>query len=206
MWLSLRVAVPLAVITGLALSTTSGPAAAATLTFSANLNGATEIPPTGSPGTGFAAITVDTVADTMTVFESFTGLGSPTTASHIHCCLAQPATVGVATQVPSFVNFPTGVMSGSFTQTLNMTLASSYNPVFEAANGGTPASAFAALLAGMVAGESYINIHTQQFTGGEIRGILTETPLPGALPLFATGIGALGLLGWRRKRKAQAVA
>jgi hypothetical protein len=30
------------------------------------------------------------------------------------------------------------------------------------------------------------------------------TPLPAALPLFATGIGALGLLGWRRKRKAQA--
>jgi hypothetical protein len=32
------------------------------------------------------------------------------------------------------------------------------------------------------------------------------TPLPAALPLFATGIGALGLLGWRRKRKAKAVA
>jgi hypothetical protein len=32
------------------------------------------------------------------------------------------------------------------------------------------------------------------------------TPLPAALPLFATGIGGLGLLGWRRKRKAQAVA
>ena len=31
------------------------------------------------------------------------------------------------------------------------------------------------------------------------------TPLPAALPLFATGLGALGLLGWRRKRKAQAV-
>jgi hypothetical protein len=30
------------------------------------------------------------------------------------------------------------------------------------------------------------------------------TQLPAALPLFATGLGALGLLGWRRKRKAAA--
>jgi hypothetical protein len=29
-------------------------------------------------------------------------------------------------------------------------------------------------------------------------------PIPGTLPLFATGLGALGLLGWRRKRKAAA--
>jgi hypothetical protein len=27
------------------------------------------------------------------------------------------------------------------------------------------------------------------------------TPIPAALPLFATGLGALGLFGWRRKRK-----
>jgi hypothetical protein len=32
------------------------------------------------------------------------------------------------------------------------------------------------------------------------------TPLPAALPLFATGFGALGLLGWRRKRKVSALA
>src|SRR5262245_34927671 len=31
-------------------------------------------------------------------------------------------------------------------------------------------------------------------------------PLPAALPLFATGLGALGLLGWRRKKKAAALA
>jgi hypothetical protein len=30
------------------------------------------------------------------------------------------------------------------------------------------------------------------------------TPLPAALPLFATGLGLTGLLGWRRKRKASA--
>jgi hypothetical protein len=33
---------------------------------------------------------------------------------------------------------------------------------------------------------------------------VSEVPLPAALPLFATGLGALGLLGWRRKRKALA--
>jgi hypothetical protein len=32
----------------------------------------------------------------------------------------------------------------------------------------------------------------------------TTTPLPAALPLFATGLGAMGLFGWRRKRKAAA--
>ena len=35
---------------------------------------------------------------------------------------------------------------------------------------------------------------------------IQETPLPAALPLFAGGLGALGVLGWRRKRKAQAAA
>ena len=30
----------------------------------------------------------------------------------------------------------------------------------------------------------------------------SQVPLPAALPLFATGLGALGLLSWRRKRKA----
>jgi hypothetical protein len=32
------------------------------------------------------------------------------------------------------------------------------------------------------------------------------TPLPAALPLFASGLGALGLLGWRKKRKKVAAA
>jgi len=32
------------------------------------------------------------------------------------------------------------------------------------------------------------------------------TPLPAALPLFATGLGALGLLRWRRRRKSAGLA
>ena len=41
---------------------------------------------------------------------------------------------------------------------------------------------------------------------GDFNNITTAsaaTPLPAALPLFASGLGALGLLGWRRKRKAR---
>ena len=38
--------------------------------------------------------------------------------------------------------------------------------------------------------------------------IPSSVPLPATLPLFSTGLGVLGLLGWRRKRKnaARAVA
>jgi hypothetical protein len=43
-------------------------------------------------------------------------------------------------------------------------------------------------------------------TGLNLLGDNPPVPLPTALPLLATGIGALGLLGWRRKRKAQAGA
>ncbi len=39
-------------------------------------------------------------------------------------------------------------------------------------------------------------------TGADV----SATPLPATLPLFATGLGALSLLGWRRKRKAAAIA
>jgi len=45
-----------------------------------------------------------------------------------------------------------------------------------------------------------------------VRGIVSgeaiaaTTPLPAALPLFASGLGGLGLLGWRRKRKKAALA
>lgn len=33
---------------------------------------------------------------------------------------------------------------------------------------------------------------------------VAQTPLPAALPLFASGLGAMGLFGWRRKRKKAA--
>jgi hypothetical protein len=48
-------------------------------------------------------------------------------------------------------------------------------------------------------GSAFANSTNLTFTA------IAETPLPAALPLFATGLGALGLLGWRRKKKAAAL-
>lgn len=56
----------------------------------------------------------------------------------------------------------------------------------------------------------HLSAHGQQILAdyeyGLIERAFNPTPLPAALPLFATGLGALGLLGWRRKRKAAALA
>jgi hypothetical protein len=41
---------------------------------------------------------------------------------------------------------------------------------------------------------------------GAVTGSANPTPLPAALPLFGTALGGLGLLGWRRKWKAQVIA
>jgi hypothetical protein len=39
-----------------------------------------------------------------------------------------------------------------------------------------------------------------------LSGDAVAIPLPGTLPLFAGGLAALGMLGWRRKRKLVAAA
>jgi hypothetical protein len=137
------------------------------------LSSANENPPhPTSSGTGTAFITWDTTTNLMTVQVTFSGLSAGTTASHIHCCIAAPANAGVATTVPTFTGFPLAVTSGTYSHTFDMSNAASYNPAFVAANGGTAASAEAALFAGLQAGHSYLNIHTTAFPGGEIRGFL----------------------------------
>jgi hypothetical protein len=150
------------------------------------LLGPNEFPTNTSPGTGKAVVTIDgnvmrvQVTFSGLVAQTLAGLPSGTTASHIHAPTAVPlsltSTAGVATTTPTFTGFPLGVRAGTYDHSFDMTQNSSYNPSYITANGGTAASAFTALKAAIAAGRSYLNIHSNAFPGGEIRGFLVPCP------------------------------
>ncbi len=108
----------------------AGVSCAAPITFAGLLSGANENPATSSPGTGSAVVSYDPATHLLFVDVVFSGLESGTTASHIHCCVLPPGNAGVATTTPTFLGFPLGVTSGSYMNTLDLTLASSFNPAF----------------------------------------------------------------------------
>jgi len=169
---------------------------AAPINYFADLDGPSESPPVASPGIGTAQVLFDLDAHFMQVDAVFSGLLGTTTASHIHSATAVPGigNAGVATQVPTFAGFPLGVTSGTYHQTFNTGLASTWNPTFVTAQGSV-AGAEAALAASLAAGTAYFNIHTSFAPGGEIRGFLT---VPEPTTILLLGLGLMGLAGIRR--------
>jgi len=174
----------------------------ATIIYLANLNGLAETPSNISSGTGLAMVEYDSVLHTLSIDVNFSGLAGLTTAAHIHCCIASPANVGVATTVPNFPGFPVGVTSGNFNNVFDLTLASSFNPSFITDNGGTVAGAESALAAGLATDQAYFDIHTQTFAGGEIRGFLiAQVPEPETYTMMLMGLGMMGFMVRRCKNE-----
>lgn len=174
------------------------------VTYTTRLTGPNESPPVASPATGNATVDFDALAHILRINATFSGLLGNTTAAHIHCCVATPGTgvAPVATQLPTFVGFPLGVTSGSYINTFNTLEPATWNPAFITASGGTLAGAESALASGLNAGTTYVNIHTNLFPGGEIRGFLTQAgtsqvPEPASIALFAIAIGGF----WASRRR-----
>ena len=172
-------------------------ASAQVVQYAAPLLGSSEVPAANTPAHGTALVTIDPDRLTMRVEVSFSELLGDVTAAHIHCCVAPGSSVGVATTTPTFPLFPSNVKAGTYERTFDMAESFNYNGTFIFFNGGTAASAFNALLAGLDAGHAYLDLHTTMFTGGEIRALLQPVPLPATMVLM---VPALGVLALRRRQ------
>jgi hypothetical protein len=192
----------LAALAGAAALAFGGVAQAATLIYSTQMNGANEVPATGSPATGFTLVTIDSVANSMNVQVTFSGLtGGPAAAAHIHCCTPVGTNTGVAV---GFTGFPAAT-SGSYNNTFDLTNSAIYTSGFLTASGGTAAGAEAALLAGLAAHQAYSNIHNATFPGGEIRGFLRAgIPEPASWARMIAGFGLVGATLRRRTARLAA--
>lgn len=180
------------------LAVSTGAALAVPVIYTAALTGAAENPPNASTATGSAIVTLDADLNTLRIQISFAGLSAPTSDAHIHCCVAPPGNVAVA--VPgagAFPGFPLGVTSGSYDNTFSLLDVATFRPAFITANGGSAATAAAALIAGIENGQAYVNVHSEAIRSGEIRGFLAPVPAPATLALF--GAALAGLAATRRR-------
>lgn len=198
------------IVLGLALP--CGEAATAATVFTANLSGNQESAPTGSTATGFGTFILNDAMTALTFSITINGLdftGSQTAvaddnliAAHIHAPAPPGANGGVVFGFfgsPFNDNNPNDSVITPFASGVGGTITGKWD------KGEGNSTTLTAQLNNLLAGNAYVNFHTVKFGGGEIRGqLLSETPLPGALPLFATGLAGLGFFAHRRKRKQAA--
>lgn len=125
---------------GAALTATA--ALAETQMFTATLTGAAETPPNASAGTGTAAASLNTETKSFTWKVEYAGLSGPATMAHFHGPAAPGHAAGVAVAI-------TGPMVSPLVGSATLTDAQ---------------------IADLEAGKWYVNVHTAQIPGGEIRG------------------------------------
>jgi hypothetical protein len=188
------------------------PVAAHELKYAAPLSSDNVLPtPHASPATGSVLVTIDLDLVTMRVEANFSGLLGSVTAAHIHCCVDWSwvtyagYNTEVATQLPSFIDFPLGITAGTYDHTFNMADASSYNPAFITNHVGFVPNAFNDLIyGGFLTSAVYFDLHTNLFPEGEVLGFFSRVgavPEPESYALLLAGLGVLSVFARRIKRE-----
>jgi hypothetical protein len=178
------------------------PTNAAVLSFASDLGGEQHSPSVTTTAMGSAEISVDTSNETVDFMLSVTNISvddlwdtlvaNPVGPIHLHKAPAGsngPVVVPFAFDMSTYgdtrIGFEVNVIGYSFADAI-------------ATSGSS--ETFANFVADLTAGNYYINVHTDAFNSGEIRGQVAAVPLPASLLLLLSGVG--GLLGARRKATA----
>lgn len=172
----------------LALSVLPLAAGATTTTYAINLSGLQEVPANGSAAAGSFQLTVNDVADTLTFALAAFNLSGAPTASHIHFAPAG-SNGGIAYDLLGNADSSGPVMIGPFAVPGSFGYVGSNKPA-----GGSLADMINA-----APWNYYVNLHSQAFPGGEIRGQLAPVPEPGTYALLAIGLGVVGVAARRRR-------
>ena len=114
---------------------------AGSVTFSATLSGAAEVPANTSAASGKLDATLDKANNALRWTMTYSGLTGPATMAHFHGPAMPGANAGVAVPFPSAIS----PAAGETTLTLMQ-------------------------IEDLMAGKWYVNVHTAAFPGGEIRG------------------------------------
>jgi hypothetical protein len=122
----------------------AGPVKAEVVNLKATLNAGSEVPATSSKGSGTVTATYDTASKKLSWKGSYENLTGPATAAHFHSAAA-----GQNGPVAVPITPNTSPFEGSATLT-------------------------DAQAADLMAGKWYVNVHTAENKGGEIRGQVTK--------------------------------
>jgi len=118
--------------------------------FGASMDAGEQVAAVASTGSGNALVTINTMSGTIALVGSFSGLTSNITVAHIHGPALRGQNAGVVLTLT-----PTGTTSGTL----------SGNGILSAQQ-----------MSDMLAGLTYVNVHTGNFPGGEIRGQIDLVP------------------------------